>query len=1000
MVRRPGAFARWDERRFCGIGMPMSNESPNWRELRLDGDLLIDEASRALYSTDASEFQEMPLAVALPAHEEDIRRLILFARRNRIGLIPRAAGTSLAGQVVGNGIVVDAGRHLNRIVAIDARARRARAQPGVVRNDLNAALEPHGLFFAPETSTSDRAMIGGMVGNNSCGANSIVYGSTRDHLVSARGFLGDGSEVVFGPLTDDDFFARCAGADSSETRIYRYLRDRLSDPDCRRAIRDGFPHAAVTRRNTGYALDALMDARVFDPASEKGFNLCRLIAGSEGTLFFGVEFELNLEPLPPPPSLLCAHFRSIDEALRAAAEAMRFRPAACEMIDRHILAATAGHPELAAHRRFLRGEPEAVLAVEFRAADPHAREARCRALADRLCAAGLGYAFPVLRGDEIEQFWSLRRAGQSLLYLAPGDARPAEVVEDTAVAVEDLANYIADFDREIRRRHGIDCVYYGHAGAGEIHIRPLLNLNTADGRRLFRAIAEETAALVKRYRGALSGEHGDGRLRGEFLRFMVGEACYTWMREIKDLFDPDGVLNPGKIIDAPPMDRALRHAPQRPAPRYETYFDFSRDRGILRAIERCNGAGACRKTHLSGGTMCPSYMATRDEKDSTRARANLLRRYLADPPDPSRPFARDELREVLDLCLSCKGCKAECPSSVDLARLKAEFLQHYYDARGAPLSARLAAHFADIARLGACAPAAWNAFLRRPFAQRIARRALKFDPRRPLPPLPDARDAARLLSRRGHRPARDRTVYFFCDEFTRFQDAETGLAAVELLERLGYTVVIPRHVESGRAAISKGLLRRARRIAARNVELLAPLASDDRPLVGVEPAALLAFRDEYPDLLRGERQRAAQRLASHTLLIEEFLAREADAGRLDGRLFAPVRRTVHAHGHCHQKALGAMSPALRVLRDLGGYDVRVIPSGCCGMAGSFGFELGHYELSMAIGELVLFPYVRAVDAADAIAATGISCRQQIRDGTGREALHPAALLRAALRAAP
>jgi FAD/FMN-containing dehydrogenase/Fe-S oxidoreductase len=984
-------------RNFCGIEMPMTSNRPDWRALRLDGELLIDEASRRLYSTDASEYEEMPLAVALPANEEDIRRLILFARQNRIGLIPRAAGTSLAGQVVGRGIVVDAGRYMNRILAVDAHMRRARVQPGVIRNDLNAALKPYGLFYAPETSTSDRAMIGGMVGNNSCGANSIVYGSTRDHLVSARGFLGDGSEVVFGPLSHDEFFARCAGVDSAETRIYRYLRDRLTDPDCRRAIRDAFPKASVKRRNTGYALDELVDASVFEPASGKALNLCRLIAGSEGTLFFGVEFELNLEPIPPPASMLCAHFRTIDEALRAAVTAMRFEPTACELIDRHIIAAAAGHIELATHRQLIRGDPEALLAVEFRDVDPSVRESRCRALAERLNAEGLGYDFPILRGDDIDRFWALRRAGQSLLYVARGDLRPAEVVEDTAVAIEDLADYIAEFDKNIRQRHGIECVYYGHAGAGEIHIRPWLNLKTESGRQLFRTIAEETAALVKSYRGALSGEHGDGRLRGEFLRFMIGEPCYSWMREIKALFDPDGVLNPGKVIDAPPMDRSLRHAPRRSMPRYETYFDFSRDHGIQHAVERCNGAGACRKTHLSGGTMCPSYMATRNEKDTTRARANLLRHHLANPPDPARPLASDELWYVMDLCLSCKGCKSECPSSVDLAKLKSEFLQQYYDARGTPLSARLAARFADISRVAALAPAAWNAILRLPLAQRMVRRALNFDPRRMLPPLPTAEAAKRLLSRRRRDPSRGRTVYFFCDEFTRYQDTETGIAAVELLERLGYAVVIPRHLESGRAAISKGLLKRARRIAERNVELLAPLVSEDRPLVGVEPAALLAFRDEYPDLLRGEQQHAARRLAHHVMLLEEFLAKETDAGRIDPALFAPARRTVHVHIHCHQKALAAALPVARVLRELGGYDLRMIPSGCCGMAGSFGFEIGHYELSMAIGELALFPHIRGVDRADAIAATGVSCRQQIRDGTGREALHPASLLRKALR---
>jgi FAD/FMN-containing dehydrogenase/Fe-S oxidoreductase len=970
-----------------------------WSDLRLEGEVLAGSLARKLYSTDASEFQEMPAAVALPRSEADVRALIAFANRHRIGLIPRTAGTSLAGQVVGNGIVVDLGRNLNGILAIDAKNRRARVQPGVIRNELNLALEPHGLFFGPETSTANRAMIGGMVGNNSCGSNSIVYGSTRDHLVSARGLLSDGSEATFGPLSPEEFAARCAGPDSLETRIYRGLRDLLSNPVHRRAIEEGYPAKDVARRNTGYALDLLMDAKVFDPASDRPLNLCRLIAGSEGTLFLGLEFELNCEPLPPPAAVMCAHFRSVDEALRANLIVLRHRPSASELIDKHVLDCTKKNIEQARNRFFVEGDPGAILVVEIRRDDPAETDAVLARLRADLRSAGYGYAFPVLKGDDANRVWELRRAGQGVMTNVVGDTRPAEVVEDTAVAVRDLPDYIAEFDALMRNTYGIDCVYYAHAGAGELHTRPLINLKTEEGHRMFRAIAEDIAALVKKYRGSLSGEHGDGRLRGEFVRFMAGDACYGLMRQVKDLFDPNRILNPGKIIDTPPMDQFHRYGPGHPTPDYETVFDFSDVLGVLRAAEKCNGSGDCRKTHLSGGTMCPSYMATRDEKDTTRARANILRHWLTYPSDPLRPFASDEIKEVMDLCLSCKGCKSECPSNVDIAKLKAEFLQHYYDENGTPLRALVIARFADSANLASRIPRAWNFVFNTPALRRIANRAIGFHPDRSVPLLSRTTLKKWFAERRRHSappPLHRPRVLLFCDEFTNFNDADVGVAAVELLEGLGYRVDMPDHVESGRASLSKGLLRRARRFAGRNVELLHPLASAETPLVGIEPSAILTFRDEYPDLLRGEPQRKARELAAHALTIEEFLARELAAGRIGASSFRPGGRNVHLHGHCQQKALSSITPTIRILRELGGYNVRPIPSGCCGMAGSFGYEAEHFDLSQKIGELVLFPRVRAAGADDLIAAPGTSCRHQILDGTGRAAYHPVQLLRAAM----
>ncbi len=963
----------------------------------LQGELSTGRALRLLYATDASEYQELPAAVALPRSEADVKALLAFAREHQIGLIPRAAGTSLAGQVVGNGIVVDLGRHLNRILTIDAACRRVRVQPGVVRNELNLALQPHGLLYGPETSTANRAMMGGMVGNNSCGSNSLVYGSTRDHLVSARGFLSDGSEVTFGPLTAPEFDAKCAGADSLETRIYRTVRDLLGHAANRALIREHFPKATVTRRNTGYALDQLMDCAVFDPASAQPFNLCRLLAGSEGTLFLGVEFEFNCEPLPPPGALMCVHFGSVGEALQGVLIALHQKPSGVELIDRHILECTRTNLEQAKNRFFVQGDPGAILVVEIRREQRAELEAGMRALEAELRGAGLGYAFPILWGDEGNRVWDLRRAGQGLMSNVVGDAKPREVVEDTAVAVEDLPAYIGEFDALMREKYGIACVYYAHAGAGELHTRPLFNLKTAEGLKMFRGIATDVAALVKKYRGSLSGEHGDGRLRGEFIRFMVGDECYAMMRRVKDTFDPLGLLNPGKIIDTPPMDTSLRHGPGHATPDYPTIFNFSATQGILRAAEKCNGSGDCRKTALMGGTMCPSYMATRNEQDTTRARANMLRHMLTHPHDAARPFDSEEIASVMSLCLSCKGCKSECPSNVDIARLKAEWQQHYHDAHGVPLRSRLVGSFSQAMALASIVPGVFNWAVTNQVTSRLIKKFAKFSPLRSIPKL-QATTLRRWHARHANQggPWTNGRVFLFCDEFTNYNDSDVGIKAVQLLNRLGYEVIIPEHVDSGRAQFSKGLVRWAQKLAIRNVELLAPLITAETPLIGIEPSAILGFRDEYPDLVPPALVEAAGRLKQHALLFEEFIAREADRGKIKRESFTTAPRAIKLHGHCHQKALSSLSPAVKALELPLNYKVAIIPSGCCGMAGSFGYEAEHFAVSQQIGELVLFPVVRAMPADSILAAAGTSCRHQVKDATGRRGQHPAEILHDAL----
>ncbi|HEY5706767.1 MAG TPA: FAD-linked oxidase C-terminal domain-containing protein [Terrimicrobiaceae bacterium] len=973
--------------------------TPNISDFRrlaaeLDGSLHFDSTTRKLYATDASVYREMPQAVALPKTEDDIRKLVRFAREHGTSLIPRTAGTSLAGQVVGSGIVVDVSRYSTRILEIDAKQRRVRVQPGVVRNELNLALVPHGVFFAPETSTQNRCMIGGMVGNNACGANSVVYGSTREHLVSARAVLSDGSIAEFGPLSPEQFEAKCGG-DTLEASIYRETRQLLGNAENRAEITREFPKRSIHRRNTGYAIDLLAACEPFTPGGPQ-FNFCRLLAGSEGTLAFLTEITLACEPLPPRElALVCVHCSSIDEALHANLVALRHAPRACELMDDNILECTKTNLEQSKNRFFVQGDPGAILAVEL-AADTRERVAAVAAqLETELRAAGLGHHFPIIWGANQNRVWNLRKAALGLLANIPGDAKPVAVIEDTAIDPEDMPAYVREFD-EILGSHGLSAVHYGHAASGELHLRPILNLKLEEHQRLFRVIGTEIAQLTKRFGGSLSGEHGDGRLRGEFLPMMVGEKNYALFRAVKRAWDPYGIFNPGKITDTPPMDASLRYEPNQAVRQFKTVLRFSEARGILRAAEQCNGSGDCRKTHLMGGTMCPSYMATRNERDTTRARANILREVLTHSTK-ANPFDSEEIAPVMDLCLSCKGCKAECPSNVDVARLKAEWLQQRYDARGVPMRARLIGSYSRAMALASVAPGVFNFFITNFATAALFKNIAGFAQGRSMPKL------NKIPLRRWHQihankngPFPNGRVFLFCDEFTNFNDADVGIKAVRLLNRLGYEVIIPKHVDSGRAQISKGLLRDARKLAIRNVELLKDIITPETPLVGIEPSAILGFRDEVPDLVPERLVQSAVALAKNAVLIDEFIAREADSGRIKREAFTQETRHIKLHGHCHQKALASLAATVRALELPVDYKVQIIPSGCCGMAGSFGYEEEHFDISMKIAELVLLPAVRAAPPETIIAAPGTSCRHQIKDGTGRIALHPAQILHDAL----
>jgi len=952
----------------------------------LEGELYTDTTMRTLYATDASAYREMPLAVAVPKTIEDLKKLIAFAHQQKTSLIPRTAGTSLAGQVVGHGIVVDVSRNFTGILELNAAERWVRVQPGVVRDELNLFLKPYGLLFGPETSTANRAMIGGMVGNNSCGSNSIIYRSTREHLLEVKALLSDGSEAVFGQLDTERFHAKCE-APGLEGNLYRNIRKQLSNYDNQVGIRENFPKRSVERRNTGYALDLLLDTAPF-VAGSPDFNFCTLIAGSEGTLAFLTEIKLDLSPLPPKETgLLCVHFNSIDEALRANLIALPYGATASELIDHYILECTKDNIEQSKNRFFVQGDPGAILVIEFKKDTREEIQTIAAKVEAEMRAAGLGYHFPLLFGDDTNRIWSLRKAGLGLLSNLPGDEKAVPVIEDTAVDVQDLPAYIRDFN-EILKKYGLYSVHYAHAGSGELHLRPIINLKTEDGNRLFRAIAEEIATLVKKYGGSLSGEHGDGRLRGEFIPQMVGERNYALFKEIKQTWDPGHIFNPGKIVDTPPMNTHLRYTPGQQTPAFPTIFRFH-DQDILQHAEQCNGSGDCRKSHLSGGTMCPSFMATRNEKDTTRARANILREFLTRSEGANR-YNHKEIYEVMDLCLSCKGCKSECPSNVDVAKLKAEFLQHYYDANGVPFRSKMIAGFSQSARLGSIAPGVYNFFVQMPLVKKL----VGFAPKRSMPVL--HKTTLRRWWKKQARKQGGRKVYLFCDEFTNYNDVEIGIKAVKLLERLGYEVVIPEHLESGRTWLSKGLVREAKKIVNANLRLLGPVIGEDAPLVGIEPSAILTFRDEYPDLADDALLDTAQRLAQNSFLIDDFLAREIEQGRVRAEQFTTEKRSVVLHGHCQQKALTSVAGSVRMLSLPRNYTVTTIPSGCCGMAGSFGYEREHYEISQKIAELVLLPTVRKQGEEVIIAAPGTSCRHQIKDGTGRKAQHPVEILYEAL----
>ena len=980
--------------------MSWSNYEVRLLKDHFEGQLFFDESqssqiAKRIYATDASVYQVKPAAVAIPASTKDIKRLIQFAGQAKTGLIPRGAGTSLAGQVVGDGIVMEISAALSKVISLNRKEKSVWIEPGIVRDDLNKHLASADLFFGPETSTANRALLGGMLGNNSCGLHSIVWGSVRDHILETRAFLSDGTEIHTHPLTQDEFYHKTT-LQNLEGKIYREIHRMLNNPEIQSLIRDKFPKKSIKRRNTGYALDALLDMQPFATDGEP-FNLSKLIAGSEGTLAVVHSMKLNLMELPEPEvALVCIHCQSLQESLQVNIEALKHPILASELVDDYILSFTEGHPNFEKDRGFIEGKPAAILMVEFRSIDRATLDKQVSAFIDQLKLQKLGYSYPTLYGNEIAKGWEIRKAGLGLIRNLEGDTQPVNLIEDCAVDPLDLPAYVAEI-QELLAKYKTNAAYYAHAGAGELHIEPFINLKSPEGIAIFRSLITETVEILKKYKGSLSGEHGDGRLRGEFIPALMGKEVYSLFKEIKHVFDPHNLFNPGKITDSPAMDAAFRFTDKKATePSY--FFDYGVWKNPLGLAEKCSGSGDCKKTALSGGTMCPSYMATLQEKDSTRARANMLRQLLSSPKEET--FSNPDLHEILDLCLSCKGCQTECPSGVDMGKLKAETLQQSYLKNGVPLRTKLIGHFPTLQRYASYVSPLYNFLVEFPLTSSLIKLGMGFSIDRSLPTVQFTsleKWFERYTSKNPQNTFTNGFVYLLADEFTNHNEVPLGQKTIKLLNALGYGVIIPTGIVTGRSFISKGMLVEAKALANANVEHLGGLISNEHPLIGIEPSAILTFRDEIPSLVDADKREQAEQLKPNCLLIDEFIAREFKAGKISADSFHGKQQKILLHGHCHQKSIAGLTSTRISLTIPSQYEVELLPTGCCGMAGSFGYEKKHYKISQQIANLVLFPRLLNKPIKSIIASNGTSCRHQIKDGIEQTGYHTAEILYNALK---
>ena len=936
------------------------------------GEVRFDRISRALYSTDASVYQIEPQGVVLPRTRGDLIRVVRICAEHGCSMTMRGGGTSQAGQAIGPGIIVDTSKYLNRVLEINVDQRWARVEPGIVLDELNARLKTHGLRFAPDISTASRATVGGMMANNSSGARSVLYGKTIDHVLEQEVVLSDGSVTQFRALSRDELDSKCAG-EGLEWECYRVVR-RLAQQHAGEIDRR-FPK--ILRRVGGYNLDEFVKP-------DQPFNLSKLMVGSEGTLGVVLEAKINLVPLPAAKAVLAIQFADLLEALEAAPLILRHRPSAIEVMDKFILNHTRQSAQLDALRNsFIEGEPGGLLCVEVYGDRQEDLPPRLEAIERELREHGLGYRFHYaldLPGQA--RIWSLREAALGLSMAMKGDAKSLSFVEDTAVAPEKLRDYIEKF-LELVHRHGTSAGVYAHASVGCLHVRPVVNLKTEEGVRKFEAIANAVSDLVLEYGGALSGEHGDGLVRGPFMEKMFGPVLYEAFRTIKRAFDPQRIFNPGKIVDAPPLTANLRYGAGYTTPAPVTFFDYSEYGGLGGAVDMCSGLGVCRKK--LDGTMCPSYMVTQDEGDSTRGRANVLRLAMAGRLGEAG-LGDDGVYDVLDLCLECRACKAECPVGVDMARFKSEFLADYWSRHGVSRHARVLGHARTLAKWGSFFAPLSNWLMNSSAGKRAGEKWLGIDSRRALPTF------ARLtLAHMAPASGAHCDAVVFNDTFTNYYDPDIGMAVFDVLRAAGVRAGLAFHQCCGRPQISKGLLGEARTLAGRNAAALYPHAVAGRKIVFCEPSCLSAMREDAPSLLRGDLRKKAEAVAAACVLFEEY------AQTIVKKLpLKPGPAEILLHGHCHQKSIGLLAPARLLLASIPGAVVVDLDAGCCGMAGSFGYAAAHFEVSRAIGERKLLPAVRNKKPGTVVVAAGTSCRHQVHDFTGERAVHPAVLLRSLL----
>lgn len=948
----------------------------------------FDAGSRWLYATDASLYQVEPLGVVLPRTAEDVALAVRIANEEGVPVLPRGSATSLSGQTIGPAIILDLSKYLNRIGVVDRDRMTVRVEPGVVLDRLNAHLKPLGLMFGPDVSTSDRATIGGMIGNNSAGARSLRYGKMVDHVRSLDVVLSDGTATTLGPVSEAELDAVCGRTDIVG-RVHRVVRDTVRDH--RDAIAARFPK--ILRRVSGYNLDEFipgLPVRPVDWVDEPWeFNLARLIVGSEGTLAVVRGAELKVVPLPAATGLVVLSFATIPAALDRLEEMVATGPVAVEMLDKTILDLAASQPAFAGRLSFVEGRPVAVLAAQFYGTSAEEVADKANDLARRFEGRpGVLKVHKSLAGAEKDDFWKVRKAGLSLLMGMVGDAKPVAFVEDTAVAPEKLPAFYERFQAIIERQ-GLRAACYGHADVGCLHIRPVINVKTEEGVEQIRTIAREVSDLVVEFGGAMSGEHGDGMARSLWNAKLFGPEVYAAFEAVKRGFDPDNRMNPGKVVASPDPGENLRISPEYRAHEPEaTVFDFSSQGGFARAVEMCSGVGACRKTTV--GTMCPSYMVTMEEEHTTRGRANALRLAMSGEL-PGDGLASETLHEALDLCLQCKACKTECPSGVDMAKLKAEVLHQVYKGRNVPIGSLLMGYIFKLNPIGSATAPLANWTLKNPVFKWLLEKVAGIDRRRTLPTF-DSNHLRKWFRKHKVDPrAGERgTVVLVDDCFTTYNNPEVGRAAVQVLEAAGYKVELAGLPCCGRPAISKGLVDVGRELARENVQALVKHARAGTPILGCEPSCLLTLVDEYRDFRLGP---DADLVASSAMLVDAFLA---DPKRVPSLPLKPYEGKILLHGHCQQKALVGTAGTVAALKRIPGVEVKEIDSGCCGMAGSFGYEHGHYDLSVALANRVLLPAAKA-DPKARVVAPGFSCRSQVHGLAGFTPEHPIEVLAAQLQ---